>query len=37
MKVKQFQLQMYSEKFIEKFNAWNARTNIFTKGCIDNI
>ena len=25
------------EKFIEKFNMWNARTTIFTKGCIDNI
>ena len=25
------------EKFIEKFNIWNTRTNIFTKGCIDNI
>ena len=25
------------EKFIEKFNTWNTRTNIFTKGCIDNI
>jgi hypothetical protein len=25
------------EKFIEKFNNWNSRTTIFTKGCIDNI
>jgi len=23
--------------FTDKFNTWNARTNIFTKGCIDNI